>query len=90
MKRQKHQNITLSFPSDLNALLHARVSRRGISQYVAKSVRESLEADERNELLKLEAAYEEANKDPDRLAVIEDWKTLDNTDSTEGWEWNDK
>ena len=82
----KHENITLSFPSDLNALLHVRVSRRGISKYVAKAVKKALEEDEQRELLKLEAAYEEAGKDPDRLEVIKDFEALDNAD-VEGWEW---
>lgn len=32
-----------------------------------------LEEDFVKELQKLEAAYEEANKDPDRLKIIQDW-----------------
>jgi Arc/MetJ-type ribon-helix-helix transcriptional regulator len=82
-----NENITLSFPSDINALLHVRVPRRGISKYVAEAVRKALKEDEQRELLKLEAAYEEANQDQDRLEVIEDWKGLDNADQDDDWEW---
>ena len=32
----------------------------------------------RKEMLKLEAAYNEANKDKDRLAEIKEWDVLDN------------
>lgn len=90
MRPKKHVNITLSFPSDLNALLHAKVSKGEISQYVVRAVRESLEAGEKNELRKLEAAYEEANKDPDRLELINDWMAIDNEDTTEGWTWSNE
>lgn len=88
--KQKHENITLSFPTDLTALLHIKISRRGISKYVAEAVKKALKEDQERELLKLETAYEEANKDPDRLEVMEDWKILDNVDDTEGWEWKDE
>jgi len=83
----KHENITLSFPSDLNALLRVKVPRRGVSKYVAEAVRKALEEDEKRELLDLEAAYEEANKDVDRSRAVEEWKLLDNADKVEGWEW---
>jgi len=83
----KRENITLSFPSDLNALLHVKIPRRGISKYVAEAVRKALEDDEKKELMKLEAAYEESNEDPDRQDVIDGWKELDHRDNTEGWEW---
>jgi len=85
----RHQNITLSFPSDLNALLHMKVSGRGISKYVAKAVRKALEEDESKEQMELEAAYEEANKDRDRLEVIKDWKTLDDVTDVRNWEWDE-
>jgi len=48
--RRNHENITLSFPSDLNAILHARVSNRGISKYVANAVRIALEEEEKAKL----------------------------------------
>ena len=83
----KHENITLSFPSDLTALLHRKVPRRGISKYVADAVRKALEEEEQKQMLQLEAAYEAANKDRHRLKTIEEWKTIENVDSVEGWEW---
>ncbi len=87
MKPVKHSNITLSFPSDLNAILHAKVSRRGISQFVANAVRVALAEKEQQELAELEAAYKQANKDRDRQKTIAEWKALDN-DEIENWEWN--
>lgn len=83
----RHENITLSFPADLNALLHIKISRRGISKYVAEAVRKALEEDEKKELMKLEAAYEESNEDRERQDVIDEWKDLDHLDNTDGWEW---
>lgn len=71
----KHTNITLSFPEDLKVLLHFKVSRRGISKFVAEAVRKALEEEEKRELVRLEAAYEEANKDPDRLETITAWES---------------
>jgi Arc/MetJ-type ribon-helix-helix transcriptional regulator len=85
----KHENITLSIPSDLNTLLHVRVSRRGISKYVAEAVRKALDEDERKEQLKLEAAYEQANMDHERLQEIKDWSLLDKADRDDEWEWKD-
>jgi len=85
--KQKHENVTLSFPAELNALLHIRVTRRGISKYVANAVKKALEEDERKELMKLEKAYEESNKDQDRVEIVNDWKGLDTVDNIEGWEW---
>lgn len=85
---KKHQNITLSFPTDLTLLLHTRLSRRGISKYVAEAVRNRLEEDSVKELQKLEAAYEEATKDPDRLKTIQDWDSITESDS-DLWEWKD-
>ena len=85
---EKHQNITLSFPRELSALLHDRIPRRGISQYVAKAVRKALEEDERKSMSKLEAAYEQAEKDRSRSRTIKELKTLD-ADEIEGWEWDE-
>jgi hypothetical protein len=87
MGQNKHTNVTLSFPVDLNALLHAKVARSKISKYVAESVRKSLIEDEEREAAKLEAAYEKANSDLDRLKAVSEWNDLDNSDDIEGWEW---
>ncbi len=86
-EKQKHENITLSFPHDLNVLLRSHVSSRGISSYVANAVRQALEKDKNLEMKKLEAAYEKANKDPDRKKVLRELKVLDSVDDIEGWEW---
>lgn len=87
LRREKHQNITLSLPKDLNALLHAKVPSRGISKYVADAVRAALEKDTQKAQLELEAAYEEASLDPDRQKVVDEWSTLDADTDIEGWEW---
>lgn len=83
--KEKHENITLSFPSDLAALLHIKIPRRGISKYVSEAVKKALKEDEQKALLKLEAAYEDANKDRDRLKLIEDWAAIEQEDTQE-WE----
>lgn len=85
--KQKHENITLSFPSDLTSLLHSKVPRRGISKYVADAVRKALEEEEQKKMLQLEEAYEAANKDRDRSKTVEEWKAIENVDNAEGWEW---
>lgn len=89
-ERIKHENITLSIPSDINLLLHTKVPRRGISKYVTEAIRKSLLEDEKNEELKLESFYEEANSDPNRVDSIDAFKSLDEIDDIEGWEWNDE
>ena len=85
--RQKHENITLSIPADLNALLHAKFPHRGMSNYVTKVVREALEKEKTSQLKALEAAYEDAEKDPARKKLIKEWSSLDTLDCVEGWEW---
>jgi len=86
----KHENITLSFPEDLNALLHLRIARRGISKYVAEAVRKALEEDKKKTVRDLEAAYEAANQDLDRLKAIEEWSSLDQSEEADNWEWKDE
>lgn len=88
--RVKHENITLSIPSDINLLLHSKVPRRGISKYVTDAIRKSLLEDEKNEELKLEAFYEAANSDSNRVETVDDFKALDEIDDIEGWEWSDE
>lgn len=85
--RQKHQNITLSIPAELNALLHAKFPHRGMSNYVAKVVREALEKENAANIKALEVAYEEAENDPSRKKLIKEWAALDSIDDIEGWEW---
>lgn len=85
--KQKHENITLSFPADLRMLLHTKFPHRGMSSFVAKAVREALEKESANTIKALENAYEEAEKDPSRKKVINEWAALDAVDDVEGWEW---
>ncbi len=81
----KHENITLSFPSDLKALLYQRVSNRGVSKFVAEAVRKSLEEYEREKELKLEKEYKALMKDASYKEVKEDWK--DSDQEMADWEW---
>ena len=85
--KQKHENITLSFPADLNAMLHAKFPHRGISSYVAKVVRESLEKEAAHQIKVLEAAYEEAEQDQARQKLIKEYSVLDALDDVENWQW---
>jgi muramoyltetrapeptide carboxypeptidase LdcA involved in peptidoglycan recycling len=75
---------TLHGLSDLTALLHSKVPRRGLSKYVADAFRKALEEEEQKQMFQLEATYEAANKDRNRLKTIEEWKTIENVDNTEG------
>ncbi len=85
--KQKHENITLSIPAHLNALLHAKFPHRGMSSFVAKVVQEALEKENTSKTKALEAAYEEAENDPSRKKLIKEWAALDTVDDIEGWEW---
>lgn len=85
--RQKHENITLSIPADLNALLHAKFPHRGMSNFVAKVVKEALEKENATKIKALEASYEEAENDPSRKKLVKEWAALDAVDDIEGWEW---
>lgn len=69
----KNINVTFSLPADLNTLLHAYVSKRGLSRFVAEAIQKAL--DEKRQILR--QAYIEARNDPDRLEIINDWKILD-------------
>lgn len=74
----KKVNVTFSIPEDTRELLYSLVGQRKMSSFVAQAINKALS--EKMDILK--RAYKEAEKDPDRLAVIEDWKALD----TEDWE----
>lgn len=74
----KKINVTFSIPEETNKLLHALVARKTISAFVASTLQKALE--EKKQALK--KAYAEAEKDPDRKKVLDDWKNLD----TEDWE----
>jgi hypothetical protein len=71
-------NVTFSIPENINILLHSLIEKRGMSQFVSKTLEKALT--EKKESLK--AAYAAANQDPDRKSTIDEWETLD----TEDWE----
>lgn len=71
------RKITLSFPVELNAILHHEIRRGEISRYVAEAVRKSLEEDRKLKKQSLEAAYLEANQDPEREQTAKEWDVLD-------------
>lgn len=74
----KTKNITFSLPIDIVELLQAFVEKQKMSQFAAQALRNALI--EKKESLKAE--YKEANKDPDRLKTIDEWRHLD----IAGWE----
>ncbi len=63
----RHQNLTFSIPENLKTSLQAHVSKRGLSRFITSAIRKALEDEECKRELELDAAYEEANRDPDRL-----------------------
>ncbi len=81
MLRQYHHHqssapkihVTFSIPTEVNILLHTKVERRMLSQFVSNAIKKAL--DEEGESLR--AAYAAANDDPDRNEVIQDWDALD-------------
>lgn len=74
---QQKVNVTFSLPVEINTLLHTRVERRMLSQFVSAAISKALNEERAN----LRAAYKAANNDPDRNEVITDWDALD----SEGW-----
>ena len=75
--KQQKINVTFSLPVEVNALLHTRVERRMLSQFVSTAIKNALNEEREN----LRAAYAQANNDPDRNEVLADWDAIDN----EGW-----
>jgi hypothetical protein len=72
----KKTNVTFSIPESLNSRLHASVEKRSLSLFVSEAIEKALKEEEEN----LKRAYTEANKDEDRMTLIEDWKSLDGED----------
>ncbi len=72
----EHKNMTFSIPVDLLGLLHANIGKRDISRFISESILKALKEKEIQEEKALDAAYEAANNDPDRLEVIKDWDSL--------------
>lgn len=72
----RKMNMTFSIPEDVACLLHTNVEKRGLSLFVTQAIRDALQQEQKE----LKAAYLAANKDPDRKAVLDDWKVLDHQD----------
>lgn len=75
----KKVNVTLSLPKETVDLMNGIVGKGKLSAFAANALQSALELkiqDLRNE-------YELANEDPDRIEVINDWKSLD------GDSWDD-
>lgn len=72
--------ITVSLPEETKKLLKVLVSPRKRSAFIAEAINEAL--DEKRNALR--AAYREAQDDPGRKEVIEDWSVLD------GEDWEDE
>lgn len=74
--RQRHQNMTFSMPEDLKIILHTRIGKRGLSRFISNAIRKSLNEGESNKERELDAAYEAASHDSDRMEVLRDWDLL--------------
>jgi hypothetical protein len=85
----KHKNITFSIPEDLKASLLAHVSKRGMSRFISNAICKALKEEEFTKEQALDAAYEAANQDSDRLETLRDWDALDDvSDLIEGEDWD--
>lgn len=88
---RQHRNITFSIPDDLRTSLYAHVSKRGISQFISNAILKTLEEEKLKKEQELDAAYEEANRDSDRLETLQDWNALDDVsdliEDDEDWNW---
>lgn len=74
----KKINVTFSIPAETHELLQSLIGKRKMSSFAAEALRNALE--QKREALK--RAYREAESDPDRIGISEDWDMLD----IEGWE----
>lgn len=87
----KHKNMTFSVPEDIVILLHNKVSKRGMSRFISQAIRKAIKEKELQDEKELDAAYEAANKDKDRLEILQDWDALDDisdlADNEEDWSW---
>lgn len=87
----KHENMTFSIPHDLKVALHSRIRKRGVSKFVSEAIRKSLEEEESEIEKELDAAYEAANHDLDRIETLQEWNRLDDVmdlhDQEDDWEW---
>lgn len=68
----KKINITVSMPEDTQKLLYSTIGPKKISAFVSKAVAQALN----KEIEELKLAYKEAENDPDRKEVLNDWAIL--------------
>lgn len=87
----KHKNITISIPEDLKAILYTHIRKRGVSQFISDAIRKALKEEENQKEKELDAAYEAANQDHDRIETLREWNSLDDVrdliEEDEDWEW---
>lgn len=87
----RHQNVTFSIPENLKASLQAHVGKRGMSRFISSAIFKALEEEESKREKELDAAYEAANKDSDRLNTVKSWNKMDDVsdliDKDENWDW---
>ena len=72
----KKINITVSMPGEIHEKLQSYVGKKKISSFVSMAVKNELD----KQINELKMAYKEADKDPDRKKLIEEWDkiTLEN------------
>lgn len=72
----KKVNVTFSIPKETHERLQGLIGRRKMSSFVTMVLNKALE--EKMQLLRV--AYVQAEEDPDRKEVINDWKVLEGED----------
>ncbi len=72
----KRVNVTFSIPKDTHERLHGLIGRRKMSAFVTQILNKALE----EKMQQLRIAYAQAEEDPDRQEIINDWKVLDGED----------
>lgn len=86
----RHRNVTFSIPEDLKKSLYSHTSKGGISQFISNAIRKALDEEKMKKEQELDAAYEAANQDADRIDILRDWNSLDDVsdlDNGENWDW---
>ncbi len=86
----RHKNVTFSIPDDLKSILYAHVRKRGMSRFISNAIRKALEEEKAIKEKELDAAYEAANQDSDRLEVLQEWNAVDDLkdlNDDEDWSW---
>lgn len=89
---QKNVPVTFSLPLDLNRKLHSHVKKMELSKFVSLAIEEKLDEERKKFELQLEAEYEAASKDPERLEMIKDWDAIEDFSdiADEDWSWMEK